>query len=244
MRLRLNKAIASCGHCSRRAADKLIADGKVQVNGKRVTDFSLSVNLDKDKVAIAGKTLNVCPKQYVLLHKPEGIVSTCKDEHGRRQITDLLPDNLKHLKPAGRLDYDSSGLMLLTNDGELIQALTHPKNKTEKTYQLVVSGQCMPAVLRQMALGVTLNEGKTAKAKVKLLESNQSRSIIEITIIEGKNRQLRRMSALMGLPVLELVRTRIDKLQLSNLAPGKWRYITKSEIIALARHLDLETNRT
>ena len=106
-----------------------------------------------------------------------------------------------------------------------------------------MSGLCTPAALREMAEGIDLNEGKTAKAKVKLLESNQSRSIIEITIIEGKNRQLRRMSALMGLLVLELVRTRIDKLQLSNLAPGKWRYITKSEIIALAKHLNLETNR-
>ena len=243
MRLRLNKAIATCGFCSRRAADKFIAEGLVKVNARTVTDFSLSVDLDKDKISVAGKPMHVCLNQYVLLHKPIGIVSTCKDEHRRKNIIDLLPPNLRHLKPAGRLDYDSSGLMLLTNDGALIQALTHPKANIEKTYRLTVSGSCTPAALSEMAAGINLKEGKTTKAKVKLLEGNRDRSIIEFTIIEGRNRQLRRMCALMGLPVQELIRTKIDKLQLSNLQPGKWRYITKSEIIALAKHLNAKTKR-
>jgi 23S rRNA pseudouridine2605 synthase len=243
LKLRLNQAIAACGLCSRRAADKLIAERKVKVNGRLVTDFSLLVNLDKDRLTVAGKAISVRLNQYVLLHKPVGVVSTCKDEHGRKSVINLLPPDLRHLKPAGRLDYDSSGLMLLTNDGALIQALTHPRASVEKTYRLVVSGKCSVAAAKELADGINFKEAKTAKAKVNLLESNERRSIIEITITEGKNRQLRRMCAHLGLPVIELVRNSIDKLQLSNLAAGKWRDVTKSEIIALAKKLDMDLTR-
>jgi pseudouridine synthase len=240
LRLRLNQAIAASGLCSRRAADKLIAEGKVKINGQLVTDFSASVNLDKDRLTVAGKPVGKRPNEYILLHKPVGVVSTCKDERGRKSVIDILPANLRHLKPAGRLDYDSSGLMLLTNDGALIQALTHPKALIEKTYLVTVNGKCSSEALKELAQGVNLKEAKTAAAKVNLLESNERSSIIEITITEGKNRQLRRMCAQLGLPVTQLVRKSIDKLQLSNLSPGKWREITKSEIIALAKKLNMD----
>jgi pseudouridine synthase len=243
LKLRLNQAIAACGLCSRRAADKFIAGQKVKVNGRLVTDFSFLVNLDKDKLTIAGKTISAQPNEYVLLHKPVSVVSTCKDEHGRKSVINLLPANMRHLKPAGRLDYESSGLMLLTNDGALIQALTHPKASIEKTYRLTVSGKCSAEATKELAEGINFKEVKTAKAKVNVLESNEHRSIIEITITEGKNRQLRRMCALLGLPVIDLVRNSIDKLQLSNLPPGKWRYVTKSEIIALTKKLKMDLTR-
>jgi 23S rRNA pseudouridine2605 synthase len=244
LNLRLNRAIAACGFCSRRAADQLIADGKVKVNGKTVSDFSCLVNLDKDKLTVDGKKAYKRPNQYVLLHKPLNVVSTCKDEYKRKSILNLLPPKLRHLKPAGRLDYDSSGLMLLTNDGTLIQALTHPKSCVEKTYRLIINGRCTKAALQQLAEGIDLGDVKTGNAKVNLLEGNERRSIIEITITEGRNRQLRRECALLGLPVAELSRMSIDKLQLSNLLPGQWRYMTKEEIIALAKKLNLNMGLT
>ena len=244
MKLRLNRAIAACGLCSRRAADQLIAGGKVKVNGKTVTDFSFLVHLDNDKLTVAGKKAFYRPNEYVLLHKPINVVSTCKDEHKRKGIISLLPPKLRHLKPAGRLDYDSSGLMLLTNDGALIQALTHPKGCIEKTYRLTVSGSLTQAALQELAEGIDLGDIKTGAAKVNLLEGNERRSIIEITITEGRNRQLRRVCALLGLPVADLSRISIDKLQLSNLLPGQWRYLTKGEIIALAKKLNLNMGLT
>ncbi len=246
--VRLNKAIAACGICSRRAADDLIATGKVKVNGKQVTDFHTVVNLGQDELSVNGRKLSVRPHQYVLLNKPQGIVTTCKDEFSRKSILDLLPIELRHLKPAGRLDYDSSGLILLTNNGPLILALSHPKHQVLKTYRVTVSGKCALEAVKQLASGINLKETKTSKAKVNVLISNEEQSIIELTIAEGKNRQIRRMCAQLGLPVINLVRTSIGKLQLENLRPGKWRYLKQNEIDALLKELkignEFRTNRS
>lgn len=237
--VRLNRAIAACGLCSRRAADELIASGKVKVNGKPATNFHLLVNLKKDRLSISGKTISACPYDYVLLHKPIAIVSTCQDEFRRKNILDLLPAKLRHLKPAGRLDYDSSGLILLTNDGELINKLTHPRHEVEKTYQVVVAGKVAEKALAQLSSGVSLKEAKTRTAKVRLIKNDPYQSIIEIAIKEGKNRQIRRMCAQLGLPVLTLVRTAIGKLQLEGLPSGKWRHLRESELAGLRKVLNL-----
>lgn len=238
--MRLNRAIAACGLCSRRKADQLIADGKVKVNGKLITDFNFLVCLDKDNLSVNGKQLAIRSYHYILLHKPVGVVSTCKDEFERKSIINFLPLELRHLKPAGRLDYDSSGLILLTNNGILIQALTHPKSHIEKTYRLAVLGKCTADKVNKLTDGISLKGAMTAKAKVNLLQSSTDKSLLEITITEGKNRQLRRMCAQLGLPVIDLVRTGIDKLQLSKLAPGKWRRITKSELAVLAKKVKMD----
>jgi 23S rRNA pseudouridine2605 synthase len=251
--LRLNRAIASCGLCSRRAADDLIASGKVKVNGQIVTDYNSLVDLERDRLSVSGQKLFSRQHEYIMLHKPKGVVSTCQDEHHRKNIIDLLPTKLRHLRPAGRLDYDSSGLILLTNDGDLINSLTHPTNEIEKTYQLVLAGEISRNAMAELASGINLKEAKTKAAKARLIKCNERESIIEIAIKEGKNRQLRRMCAQLGLPVLQLVRTAVSKLQLGSLASGKWRYLSKSELHNLRKELkfqqstkqdDLRTNRT
>ncbi len=234
---RLNRAIAACGFCSRRAADELIAAGKVKVNGRSVTDFNFLVDLQKDELSVAGKRLSASPLQYIIIHKPEAIISTCQDEYDRKNILNLLPQNLRHLKPAGRLDYDSSGLILLTNDGGFINRLTHPTGEIEKIYQVVVAGKVTPNAIEELKAGVHLKEAKTKAAKVRLIKNNEQQSIIEIVIREGKNRQIRRMCAQLGLPVVNLVRIGIGKLQLGNLPVGKWRHLTKSELIDLQKEL-------
>ncbi len=241
--VRLNRAIASCGICSRRAADELITAGKVKVNGRSVFDYNLLVDLDKDRLNVAGENLFVRNHEYVLLHKPKGVVSTCQDEFSRNNIIDLLPKKLQHLRPAGRLDYDSSGLMLLTNDGELINSLTHPSCEIEKTYQIIVSGPVTTAALMELASGINLKEAKTKEAGVRLIQSGEHQSSIEIIIKEGKNRQLRRMCAQLGLPVLRLVRTGVSKLQLGNLAAGKWRYLGQNELFDLRKDLKIQQRK-
>ena len=238
--IRLNRAIAACGLCSRRAADKLIADRQVQVNGKTVTDFNLLVNLKKDRLQVGEKRISASTHEYIILHKPGSIISTCQDEFKRKNVLDLLPANLRHLKPAGRLDYDSSGLMLLTNDGTLINKLTHPTGEIEKIYQVTVAGKVKPEAIAELASGVDLKHSKTKRARVRILKTNQKESLIEIAIKEGKNRQIRRMCAQLGLPVIALVRTGVSKLQLTNLPEGKWRHLTKSELTDLKKELKID----
>ena len=174
--LRLNKAIAACGFCSRRNADSFIADGQVKVNGKIVKDFHLLINLDKDAIDVAGKKLSARQKEYVILHKPRAFISTCQDEFERQKIIDLLPKNLKHLKPAGRLDYDSTGLILLTNDGLLTNSLIHPKNEIEKTYKIIVAGKITAQALKELSSGIHLKEAKTKSAKVRLIKCSDKES--------------------------------------------------------------------
>lgn len=241
--LRLNKAIAISGLCSRRAADDLIASGRVKVNGKIVTDFNCLVDPYHDRVDVSGQKLSSRAHEYIVLNKPKGIVSTCQDEHGRKKIIDFLPDKLRHLKPAGRLDYDSSGLIFLTNDGELINRLTHPTSKVEKTYRVSVSGKITDELIEELSTGIDLAEAKTKPAKVRFIKSDARSSTIEIKLTEGRNRQLRRMLAQLGLPVLQLVRTGISTLQLGSLPIGKWRHISRSELFHLRKDLKLHVEQ-
>jgi len=234
--LRLNQAIAKTGYCSRRAADELIAQGRVKLNGKVIKEFGALVS-DKDKLAVDNKPIAVKSFTYVAMYKPFGIVTTCQDEHDRQTILDLLPANLSHLRPVGRLDLASEGLIVLTNDGELTQRLTHPSMHTDKFYVVTVKGAMQSQDYKLMASGVELDDGRTKPATVRQLakgkQGNVPTTTFELVISEGRNRQIRRMCEKLGYSVIRLVRTGIGALQLGKMTPGTWRYLTVKEINAL-----------
>ncbi len=233
MKYRLNRAVASTGFCSRRKADEYIQAGRVSVNGRVIVDFNFDVDPDRDHLEIDGKNLSVKYFDYVLLYKPLGVVTTCKDEYARRNVLDLLPDDLQHVKPVGRLDRDSEGLILLTNDGALAQRLAHPSHTVYKVYEVTVQGKITDTALNSLAKGVRLDDGVTLPAKVKLLDRADHQTIFEMSIREGRNRQIRRMCAKIGYPVLHLLRVGMGRLQLGLLQPGNWRHLTAEELQAL-----------
>jgi 23S rRNA pseudouridine2605 synthase len=228
--MRLNQAIARSGYCSRRKADEFIKAGKVRVNGEVVTDFRVDIDLEKDRLSVSGRRLSFERLIYVMMNKPAGIVTTMSDERGRRTVSDLLPKELRCLRPVGRLDMYSEGLLLLSNDGELALRLTHPSMHTDKTYELRVRGQVSDQDLRRLAGGLELEDGLTLPAKVKLLSRNNSYTDFRISIREGRNRQLRRMCDYLGYAVVRLRRLGIGKLQLGLIPSGSWRYLTDDEV--------------
>jgi pseudouridine synthase len=228
--LRLNRAIAATGFCSRRKADEYIASGRVKVNGQVVDDFNYEVDPQKDRLSIDGKQLNWKRHVYIALYKPPGVVTTMSDERGRSTVMELLPQELRHLRPVGRLDMYSEGLLLMTNDGSLCQKLTHPVHEMGKLYQVSVRGRVANSDLTQLSQGIYLEDGPTLPAKVRLLTRNDSQSEFEITLVEGRNRQIRRMCSALGLPVIRLVRLGIGRIQLGEMSPGKWRYLSDAEV--------------
>lgn len=230
MHSRLNKVIAASGVCSRRDADELISSGHVKVNGKVVRELGTTVDADRDLIRIDGQPLPTRSLQYVALHKPRGVITSCEDEKNRTCVLDLLPDELKHLRPVGRLDRDSSGLLLMTNDGSMIHDLTHPSKEIGKTYKVTVAGKVTKAQVKSLAMGIELTDGQTNEAMVRVLEIERDQSILEIVLYEGRNRQIRRMCSHVGLPVLRLVRVAVGGLQLSGLKPGGWRILKSAEI--------------
>jgi pseudouridine synthase len=231
--LRLNQALAATGFCSRRKADELIAAGRVAVNGTVCTDFSRTIDPQNDRLHVDGKALAFQPHIYIALHKPRGVVTTTADERGRKSVIDLLPASLRHLKPVGRLDMNSEGLLILTNDGEFALRLTHPRHHLPKLYAVRVRGQVSDRHVRQLASGVQLEDGITLPAEVTVTERNKTYTDLQITLKEGRNRQIRRMFAYLGYPVQRLVRLAIGGLQLGHTAAGTWRYLTSQEVSAL-----------
>jgi 23S rRNA pseudouridine2605 synthase len=232
---RLNKAIALTGFCSRRNADDLIRSGRVQVNGAVTRDFNQLIDFTRDRLTVDGNEIAVQSFEYIAMHKPSGVVTTCDDEYGRTVILDLLPNNLRHLKPVGRLDLDSEGLLLLTNDGALAYKLTHPAKVVEKNYEVTVAGEISDDVLSHLERGVCLSDGMTHPANVTLLERNKDLSRFQIAIHEGRNRQIRRMCAQVGYPVVRLIRVSIGGLQLNGLKSSQWRHLTAEEVATLHR---------
>jgi len=231
--LRLNRALAACGICSRRKADVLIADGLVRVNGEVVTDFNRMVDMGRDKLSVDGTPLQKKRLDYVVINKPKGVVVTCDDERGRRTVIDLLPEELMHLKPVGRLDSDSEGLLLLTNDGDMARYLTHPSHEVPKLYRVNVEGDISKNAITALRQGVRLSEGVTEPAFVRKISANPRYSQLEIELREGKNRQIRRMLAQVGYRVTRLVRVAIGGLQLSQLESGSWRRLNNQELALL-----------
>jgi 23S rRNA pseudouridine2605 synthase len=225
--MRLAKYLAHAGVASRRAAETVIADGRVSVDGEIVLDPARDVG-ERSRVTVDGRALHGPEARVVYaVNKPLGVVSTARDSHGRRTVVELVPAEGLRLYPVGRLDADSSGLILLTNDGELANRLTHPRFEVEKTYRVTLGGA--PAgdgVLRTLRRGVELEDGPTAPARVRRLGKNE----IEITIHEGRNRQVRRMCEAAGRPVLALERVAFGPLRLGGLAAGEHRRLTEREI--------------
>ena len=235
--MRLNAYLARAGIASRRAADELIKAGRVLVNGEP-GELNTFVG-DRDRVEVDGRPVGKQPLAYVLLNKPAGVVTTARDPQGRPTVVDLVPGEPR-VFPVGRLDWDTEGLLLLTNDGELAHGLTHPSRGVPKTYLVEVSGVPGRAALRRLREGVDLDDGRTAPARARLAQTTPTGAALEIVIHEGRNRQVRRMCEAVGHPVRRLVRTRFGPLRDHRLAPGQWRPLTPSEIRSLYGAIQLK----
>lgn len=231
---RLQKYIARCGVSSRREAEKIISEGRVKVNKKTVTELGTKIDIDNDKVFLDGKLIK--PEKelyYIMLNKPKGYVTTAKDEFDRKTVLELASDIDARLYPVGRLDYDSEGLLFLSNDGDFTYRLTHPAHNISKEYHVIVSGSADMGHAMRLSEGVEIDGYVTKPAKVEVIEVRDRTSLISLTISEGKNRQVRRMCEAVGLPVLKLTRVNVGGVALGNLPKGKWRKLTDAEIIRL-----------
>ncbi len=237
---RLQKFLARAGVASRRHAEALILAGRVQVNGQPVTQLGAKVQPDTDAVQVDGRPVQVpAARIYLLLHKPAGVVTTASDPQGRQTVLDLLPPSLQaeRLFPVGRLDLDSEGVLLLTNDGAFALRLTHPRYEQEKEYHALVRGRPTPAALEQLRRGLLLpGEARpTAPAQARFLRAGgDDASWLSVTLHEGRKRQVRRMLAAVGHPVLRLVRVRVGGLRLGDLPAGQWRALNAAEVEKLA----------
>lgn len=231
---RLQKVMASAGVASRRQCEELILQGMVSVNGRVVDELPAFVDPDTDVITVGGRRIRRREPVYFLLNKPKGVICTSNDPQGRPKATDLVPP-AERVFCVGRLDADTSGLIILTNDAELTDLLTHPKYKVPKAYVARVSGRVEGETLQKLRKGVWLAEGRTTEADAKVLKNGHNESLLEVTIKQGLNRQVRRMLAKVGLPVQSLKRTRIGPLKLERLGVGKYRPLSKAEVAALKR---------
>ena len=231
--MRLQKYLASCGVASRRTAEKLIADGRVSVDGQIITEMGVQVEVGQD-IRVDGKPVTPEPeKRYIMYHKPAGEVTTASDPEGRATVLDKFRNFPVRLYPIGRLDYDSEGLLLLTNDGDLTERMLHPSHEVEKVYLARVSNEFTPAEARRLENGVMIDGRKTARAKVKILGFKNLYTDILVTIHEGRNRQVRKMVAEVGHEVVMLRRIRFGPLKLGELPRGMWRELTSEELSEL-----------
>jgi len=233
-KLRLHKYLASAGVASRRKCEELILDGVVRVNRKVVDTLPAFVEPEKDIVTVNGKKVRSQQKVYFLLNKPKGVICTNSDPQQRRKAIDFIRAD-QRIFCVGRLDADTSGLIILTNDSELTNRLTHPKYKLPKTYLATVKGQIKPEQIDKLKKGIWLAEGKTARTSMKVLRRVAGESTVEMTICQGLNRQIRRMFAKVGLPVKSLKRTRIGKINDRGIGIGKFRALKKAEVSYLKK---------
>ena len=230
--LRLQKYLANQGICSRRKAEEYIKEGFVKVNGKVVTELGTKINPKNDEIIFKGNTVEkVQNKVYILLNKPIGYVTTTKDQFNRNTVLDLVKIKEKIL-PVGRLDMYTSGALILTNDGQFIYRITHPKYEIEKTYNVTIKGIITEQEVEKLKNGVEIENYVSGKAKVKILKIDKEKDIsrVEITIHEGKNREVRKMCAAIGRKVLALHRSKIENISVKELKPGEWRYLHKKEV--------------
>ncbi len=231
--VRLQKFLAEAGVASRRASEQIILAGRVTVNGRPARELGAKIQPGQDEVAVDGAPVKVRRKIYVALHKPRGFLCTRSDPEKRSTVADLLPGEWRHLAPVGRLDRESEGLIFLTNDGEFALRLTHPRYGVHKIYQATVEGRALPRVIARMLAGIE-DCGDLLKAeRARILSANNSHSVIELELGEGKNREVRRMLAALDLNVIRLRRIQIGRIKLGELPPGKWRTLTEPEIKSL-----------
>jgi pseudouridine synthase len=248
---RLQKLLSQAGVASRRLAEELIVQGRVQVNGVTVTELGTKADPGADEIKVDGRRIRTdTRKRYILLHKPRGYMTTRSDPEGRPTVLDLLRTVREYIYPVGRLDYDSEGLLLLTNDGELAARLTHPRHEVDKVYEARVRGVPDEHVLERLAKGVTIDGKRTAPAKVRILdppkkhpsENNQTR--VELAIHEGRQRQVRQMFDAVGHPVVRLRRVRIGPIADPDMPPGHWRELTPQEVARLRRTAGIAATAT
>ena len=244
---RIQKVLADQGICSRREAERLIAAGKVKVNGHPV-GLGDKMDPDYDKVSIDGKNVRIVRKRqytYIMLHKPRGYLTTRSDDRGRKTVMDLVADVPAMLRPVGRLDKDSEGLLLLTDDGAFINLLTHPSGGVGKLYRVTVNPRATEEQVVQMASGVVLDDGvRTQPCVIHVVTDEPGRTVLEITLHEGRNRQIRRMCSAVGLQVVRLKRSAEGPLKLGMLQPGEYRELKKSEVTALRNAAEKNTRST
>ncbi|MBR0227818.1 MAG: rRNA pseudouridine synthase [Clostridia bacterium] len=234
--MRLQKYMAECGVASRRKAEEMIAEGRVTVNGVKITEMGVQVE-ESDEVRVDGQAIRPeAEKRYVMYHKPAGEVTTVSDPEGRRCVLDHFRDYPVRLYPVGRLDYDSEGLLLLTNDGALTERMLHPSHQVDKTYLARVTGSVTMDEVRMLRAGVMLDDHKTAPAKVRVIKLEAEATVVLVTIHEGRNRQVRRMFEETGHQVTQLRRVRFGPLDLGDLPRGKWRELTAEEVRELAAY--------
>lgn len=230
---RLQKYLSDAGVASRRAAERIIAEGRVTVNGRRA-GVGESVDPAADRVEVDGKPVRPVEQLvYVLLNKPKGVITSAVDTHWRKTVLDCVARVPHRLFPVGRLDLDVEGALLLTNDGELAYRLTHPRYEVSKVYLAKVKGQVTPEETRRLERGIRLDDGMTAPAKAEVLEAGPRESVLRLTLHEGRKREVKRMCAAVGHPVRSLQRIAFAGLELGALKPGQWRYLKPTEVEAL-----------
>ncbi len=231
--MRLQKYLSEAGVASRRASERIIVEGRVAVNGKVARELGTKVDPDHDKVTVDGGPVKARRKIYVALNKPRGVVCSRNDPSGRQTIGELLPAEWSHLYSVGRLDRDSEGLLFLTNDGDFSLRLTHPRYGMAKKYIVTIEGRVEPNVLDKMREGL-FDKGERLKAqKARIVSASNKQSVLELELLEGKYREIRRMCDILGLRVIRLQRVQIGKIKLGELKVGRWRTLTDSEIISL-----------
>lgn len=234
--MRLQKFLAGAGVASRRAAEKIISEGRVSVNGEIVREMGVQIDENYDSVEVDGKkVISSEKKYYIMLNKPVGFVTTVSDDKGRPTVMELVSDISARIYPVGRLDYDTEGLLLLTNDGDLTFRITHPKHDIKKTYVAEVTGNISMETILQLRKGVVIDGYKTSPAEVEVIGATQYGTKIEITIHEGRNRQVRKMFEALGCVVKKLKRVSEAGLNLGHLPSGKWRKLSESEINMLKK---------
>lgn len=227
---RLQKYLAECGIASRRKCEQLILDGKIKVNGTVIKNLGIKIDPDKDIVEYNGRVVaKVQHNIYIMLNKPTGFITTVKDQFGRPSVLDIIKIK-DRIYPVGRLDYNTSGLLLLTNDGDIANKLMHPKHEIDKVYIAKIRGIPDDKDLDRFRNGLLLDNRLTAKAKIEILKKINNDALVKIVIHEGRNRQIRRMCELIGHPVMTLKRIKIGDLELGNLKVGQWRYLTGEEV--------------
>ncbi len=231
--MRLQKFLAHAGVASRRAAEELIVRGRVRVNGKVMKELGTSVG-DRDRIEVDGELIELAQEfTYLVMHKPPSVMTTMRDPEGRRTIANLIPKGLPRVVPVGRLDFDTSGVMLLTDDGEMAHVLTHPRFGVDKTYRVLVRGRLLPDQVKEILSGVLLEDFRAAGAQLRVVAVRKDSSVVDITIHEGKNRQVRRMLEAVDHPVVALERLRFGPISLGDLPVGSTRGVTEKELAAL-----------
>ena len=235
-KIRLNKYIASCGFCSRRKADEYIAASKVFVNGQIITELGYMVST-KDRIMIDKKIIKPETLTYIRYYKPAGYITTMDDEKGRKTIYDILPDEVKNLKPVGRLDKDSTGLLILTNDGDFINELAHPSTKVPKVYRVVAQGKLTLNDLVLMEKGLEIEKEQIAYALARIIEFEGKNTVLEMILHQGLNRQIRKMLDMLGHPVISLKRLSMGPIDLQGLKKGQFKYLKPKQIQQVKSYL-------